>query len=52
MEVLDATHFKWEPVKGKDGRPVIDRRTGRPKVKVSGRPTMLANTYAIYMVQK
>jgi len=31
VQVLDATHFKWEPVKAKDGRPVIDKRTGQPK---------------------
>ena len=50
VEVLDATHFKWEPVKGKDGRPVIDRKTGQPKVKVSGRPTMLANSQYVATV--
>lgn len=25
VEVLDATHFKWEPVKAKDGRVVLTR---------------------------
>ena len=50
VEVLDATHFKWEPVKGKDGRPVIDRKTGQPKLKVSGRPTMLAKSQYVATV--
>ena len=50
VEVLDATHFKWEPVKAKDGRPVIDKRTGRPKVKVSGKRTMLAGSQYIATV--
>ena len=50
VEVLDATHFKWEPVKGKDGRPVIDRKTGQPKVKVSGKHTQLANSQYVATV--
>ena len=50
VEVLDATHFKWEPVKTKDGRPVIDRKTGLPKVKVSGRHTQLANSQYVATV--
>ena len=50
MEVLDATHFKWEPVKDKDGRPVIDRKTGQPKVKVSGRHTMLVKSQYVATV--
>ena len=50
VEVLDATDFKWEPVKGKDGRSVIDKRTGQPKVKVSGKHTQLANSQYVATV--
>ena len=50
VEVLDATHFKWEPVKDKDGRPVIDRKTGQPKVKVSGSHTMLVKSQYVATV--
>ena len=50
VQVLDATHFKWEPVKAKDGRPVIDRKTGQPKAKVSGRHTQLAKSQYVATV--
>ena len=50
VQVLDATDYKREAVKDKDGRPVIDKRTGLPKVKVSGRHTMLANSQYVATV--
>ena len=43
--MLDATDYKRE-----DGRPVIDKRTGQPKVKVSGRHTQLANSQYVATV--
>lgn len=50
VQVLDATDYKREAVKDKDGRPVIDKRTGLPKVKVSGRHTMLAKSQYVATV--
>ena len=50
VKVLDSTDYKTEVVKDKDGYPVIDKRTGRPKVKVSGRRTMLAGSQYIATV--
>ena len=50
VEVLDATDYKREAVKDKDGRPVIDRKTGQPKVKVSGRHTMLVKSQYVATV--
>ena len=50
VQVLDATDYKREEVKGKDGRPVIDRKTGQPKVKVSGRHTELAKSQYVATV--
>ena len=50
VEVLDVTDYKREAVKDKDGRPVIDKRTGRPKVKVSGRHTQLAKSQYVATV--
>ena len=44
VQVLDVTDYKREAVKDKDGKTVIDKRTGQPKVKVSGRHTQLANS--------
>ncbi len=50
VQVLDVTDYKREAVKDKDGRPVIDKRTGQPKVKVSGRHTMLAKSQYVATV--
>ena len=50
VKVLDSTDYKTEVVKDKDGQPVIDKRTGRPKVKVSGKRTMLAKSQYIATV--
>ena len=37
VKVLDSTDYKTEVVRDKGGYPVIDKRTGKPKVKVSGK---------------
>ena len=50
VQVLDVTDYKREAVKDKDGRPVIDKRTGLPKVNVSGRHTMLAKSQYVATV--
>ena len=50
VKVLDSTDYKQEVVRDKDGYPVIDKRTGRPKVKVSGKRTMLAGSQYIATV--
>ena len=50
VKVLDSTDYKTEVVKDKDGQPVIDKRTGKPKVKVSGKRTMLAGSQYIATV--
>ena len=50
VKVLDSTDYKQEVVRDKDGYPVIDKRTGRPKVKVSGKRTMLAKSQYIATV--
>ena len=50
VKVLDSTDYKTEVVKDKDGYPVIDKRTGKPKMKVSGKHTMLAASQHIATV--
>ena len=50
VKVLDSTDYKQDVVRDKDGYPVIDKRTGRPKVKVSGKRTMLAKSQYIATV--
>ena len=50
VNVLDSTDYKTEVVKDKDGQPVIDKQTGKPKVKVSGKRTMLAGSQYIATV--
>ena len=50
VKVLDSTDYKQEVVRDKDGYPVIDKRTGRPKVKVSGKRTMLGRSQYIATV--
>ena len=50
VKVLDSTDYKQEVVRDKDGYPVIDKLTGRPKVKVSGKRTMLAKSQYIATV--
>ena len=50
VKVLDLTDYKQEVVRDKDGYPVIDKRTGKPKVKVSGKRTMLAKSQYIATV--
>ena len=50
VKVLDSTDYKTEVVRNKDGYPVIDKRTGKPKVKVSGKHTMLAGSQYIATV--
>ena len=50
VKVLDSTDYKTDVVREKDGYPVIDKRTGRPKVKVSGKRTMLAKSQYIATV--
>ena len=50
VQVLDATDYKREEVKDMDDRPVIDKRAGHPKVKVSGRHTMLAKSQYVATV--
>jgi len=50
VKVLDSTDYKTEAVRDKDGYPVIDKRTGKPKVKVSGKRTMLARSQYIATV--
>ena len=50
VKVLDSTDYKQEVVRDKDGYPVIDKRMGKPKVKVSGNRTMLAKSQYIATV--
>ena len=50
VKVLDSTDYKTEVVRDKGGYPVIDKRTGKPKVKVSGKHTMLAKSQYIATV--
>ena len=50
VKVLDSTDYKQEVVRDKDSYPVIDKNTGKPKVKVSGRHTMLAGSQYIATV--
>ena len=50
VKVLDSTDYKQEVVRDKDGYPVIDKRTRKPKVKVSGKRTMLAGSQYIATV--
>ena len=50
VKVLDSTDYKQEVVRDKDGYPVIDKRTGKPKIKVSGKRTMLAKSQYIATV--
>ena len=50
VKVLDSTDYKTEVVKDKDGYPVIDKKTGKPKIKVSGKRTMLGKSQYIATV--
>ena len=50
VKVLDSTDYKTEVVRDKDGYPVIDKQTGKPKVKVSGKRTMLGKSQYIATV--
>ena len=50
VKVLDSTDYKTEVMRDKDGYPVTDKRTGKPKVKVSGKHTMLAKSQYIATV--
>ena len=50
VKVLDSTDYKQEVVRDKDGYPVIDKRTRKPKIKVSGKRTMLAGSQYIATV--
>ena len=50
VKVLDSTDYKTEVVSDKDGYPVIDKRTGKPKIKVSGKRTMLGKSQYIATV--
>ena len=50
VTVLDSTDYKTEVIRDMDGYPVIDKRTGKPKVKVSGKRTMLAGSQYIATV--
>ena len=50
VKVLDSTDYKTEVVRDKDGYPVIDKRTGKPKIKVSGKRTMLGKSQYIATV--
>ena len=50
VKVLDSTDYKTEVIRDMDGYPVIDKRTGKPKVKVSGKHTMLAGSQYIATV--
>ena len=50
VKVLDSTDYKTEVVRDKDGYPAIDKRTGKPKVKVSGKRTMLGKSQYIATV--
>ena len=50
VTVLDSTDYKAEVMRAKNGQPVFDKRTGRPKVKVSGKRTMLAGSQYIATV--
>ena len=50
VKVLDSTDYKTEMMRDKNGQTVIDKRTGRPKVKVSGKHTMLAGSQYIATV--
>ena len=48
VKVLDSTDYKTEVIRDMDGYPVIDKRTGKPKV--SGKHTMLAKSQYIVTV--
>ena len=50
VTVLDSTDYKTEVIRDMDGYPVIDKRTGKPKTKVSGKHTMLAKSQYIATV--
>ena len=50
VKVLDSTDYKTEVIRDMDGHPVIDKRTGKPKTKVSGKHTMLAKSQYIVTV--
>ena len=50
VKVLDSTDYKTEVIRDMDGYPVIDKRTGKPKTKVSGKHTMLAKSQYIVTV--
>ena len=50
VKVLDSTDYKTDVVRDKDGYPVIDKRTGKPKTKVSGKRTMLGKSQYIATV--
>ena len=50
VKVLDSTDYKTEVIRDMDGYPVIDKRTGKPKTKVSGKRTMLAKSQYIVTV--
>ena len=50
MKVRDSTDYKAEVIRDMDGYPVIDKRTGKPKTKVSGKHTMLAKSQYIVTV--
>jgi len=48
--VLDFTDYKREVVRDKDGMAVINKKTGKPKMKVSGKHTMLAKSQYVATV--
>ena len=50
VKVLDSTDYKQDVVRDKDGYPVIDKKTGKPKIKVSGKRTMLGKSQYIATV--
>ena len=50
VKVLDSTDYKTEVIRDMDGYSVIDKRTGKPKTKVSGKHTMLAKSQYIVTV--
>lgn len=50
VSVLDSTDYMRHVVKDKKGKPVIDKRTGMPKVKVYGKHTQLANSQYVATV--
>lgn len=44
VQVLDSTDYKRDVVRDRKGKPVIDKKTGKPKVKVYGKHTQLSNS--------